>query len=91
VIYRKSLREILYIDDPDKFFGASRCLLVLDEESDFFEGFNYVFGIYIVKDIIDNLYQQKARYNEQELFSAIKFYYDNDCFINLKVKGGNDK
>ncbi len=61
------------------------CLLVDydDEDNNLGTQYKYFLGVYDIVDIISNLSQQNSSYTNQDLIKAIKFYYENDAFIDI--------
>lgn len=71
----------IYIDNKFTFSSYELCILTDDEE--LVQDFSYVFGVYVLKDIIDNLCQQKPDFTTEDAINAMKFYYHNDAFVDL--------
>jgi hypothetical protein len=53
------------------------------EEKLFSKGFKIILGIFDIVDIISNLKQQTSNPTDQQILDAIRFYYENDAFIEL--------
>lgn len=45
--------------------------------------YQYILGLYNIEDIIDNLNAQKKHPNIEDFIKALKFYFNNDAFIEL--------
>lgn len=67
--------------------SGTECLLVtedeFEEESDIVGEFNYLCGVHVIQDILENLREQKRNFNNAEALQAVYFYINNDAFIVL--------
>ncbi len=76
----------IYLKNYD-FNEYDICLIAsAQEDLDEIKGFKYIFGIYVLKDIVDNLYQQNPQFTTKDALKATKFYYQTDAFIDLGIK-----
>jgi hypothetical protein len=79
-IYLPKHVDMLNMDTP--------CLLVtsdteLDEMIIDNECFNYVLGVYSIKDVFENLKQQLNDPTDEQRLEAINFYINNDAYVKL--------
>lgn len=82
-----SLDEYLAIyipKDSDCELG-DKCLLLdySDENDTLYPSYKYLWFINTLAYILDNLSQQKSNYTDEDVIRAIKYYYENDAFIEL--------
>lgn len=80
----------LYLPNSQNWEKNTLCKLFQDEE-DFQRTkelnhcghYQYILGLYDVKDVIDNAKQQKTKISLDDLIKALKFYFQNDAFIQF--------
>lgn len=79
----------IFLEEGANFLKDDLCMLTKTSSEDIINKsnlrFRYFLGTYTLKDIINNLYQQKLNSNTEEILEAINFYYKNDAFIDLSI------
>lgn len=77
----------IYIPKDSQCELNDDCLLMnYDDDNDKkYSHYKYFLGVYDIVDIVSNLSQQNPSYSINDVINAIKYYYENDAFINLSV------
>ncbi len=73
----------LYMNKDTSFDKNDLCILLHSDNTLEKKDLIYIFGIYALKDIIDNLCQQKPDFTVEDAIESIKFYYTHDAFIEI--------
>ena len=68
---------------PRKDMSLDSICMMIDND-DIEDEINVAIGLYVLKDILDNLRQQRINFNDDQALEAIQFYLQNDAFIELK-------
>ncbi len=84
----------LYIPSSDADWSSNMECMILDpEETDDPDddpdmaknnGLKYALTISAVQDVVENIISQNKNADMEMLIKALKYYYDNDAFINLE-------
>ncbi|WP_323637283.1 hypothetical protein [Pectobacterium polaris] len=74
------LNSLVVIEDPD---DVDSCEPDEDPEIVKNAGYRYFMGIQSVQGIVSNTKSQINNVSDEELFSALMFYFENDAFIKL--------
>lgn len=72
----------IYMKD-DSFHFDRECFLLYDSEQTRIKGLKYIYGVYILKDIINNLKMQKPHFTIKDAIVAMEYYYLNDAFVTV--------
>jgi hypothetical protein len=76
---------VIYIPKDSSCELDDDCLLMYydDKKNKHYTQYKYFCGVNIIISIISNLSQQNNSYTKQDLIKAIKYYYENDAFIDI--------
>lgn len=55
-----------------------------DGITEVYEGMRYFLGVQDVQSIVKNLQQQILKPDPEQILKAIKYYHENDAFINVQ-------
>lgn len=78
--YDEKLNVLIF---SEKVNPQSKCILIPDKEIEKYENYTII-GLYEIKDILENLMLQRAKFTEQEVIDAINFYIQHDAFMVLR-------
>ena len=74
----------LYVAPGELTLITKTVVIEDDGENDTFEGFQYYLSIQDIQSITENLQAQINKPNRNQILAAIKYYYANDAYFQVK-------